>query len=74
MRLPIVAVPVPNTALARHPAFQDSIERLRAGGVRLLFDPDRYPLPTPNIGPPAAELFPWEALLDEIEHVRTELR
>src|SRR5690348_8015627 len=37
--LPIVAVPVPNIALAKHPAFQESVERLRSWGVRLLFDP-----------------------------------
>ncbi|MFL6140845.1 MAG: flavoprotein [Labedaea sp.] len=60
--LPMVAVPVPNVALAKHPAFVDSVERLRAWGVRLIFDPDRYPLPTPNMGPPAATLFPWDAL------------
>ncbi|MGH4016619.1 MAG: flavoprotein [Pseudonocardiaceae bacterium] len=69
--LPIVAVPVPNSALAKHPAFQESVERLHAWGVRLIFDPERYPLPTPNMGPPAAKLFPWDALLAEIHRVRT---
>jgi phosphopantothenoylcysteine synthetase/decarboxylase len=64
--LPIVAVPFPNIALARHPAFTRSLEQLRAWGVRLLFDPDVYPLPTPNMGPPAAGLFPWPALLAEL--------
>src|SRR6266540_7204790 len=64
--LPMVAVPVPNIALAKHPAFQESVERLRSWGVRLLFDPERYPLPTPNMGAPAAKLFPWDALIEEI--------
>ena len=71
--IPIVAVPVPNIALAKHPAFQESVERLRSWGVRLIFDPERYPLPTPNMGPPAAGLFPWEALHEQIKQVRTAL-
>ena len=64
--LPIVAVPVPNVALAKHPAFQESVERLRSWGVHLLYDPETYPLPTPNMGPPAAGLFPWEALAAQV--------
>jgi phosphopantothenoylcysteine synthetase/decarboxylase len=73
LELPIVAVPVPNVALAKHPAFQESVNRLRSWGVHVLFDPDQYPLPTPNMGPPAAELFPWDALSDRIEAIRTDL-
>lgn len=72
--VPIVAVPVPNIALAKHPAFQESVERLRAWSVRLIFDPERYPLPTPNMGPPAAKLFPWDALLEKISGIRTEVQ
>ena len=68
--IPIVAVLVPNVALAKHPAFQESLARLRAWGVRLIFDPEPYPLPTPNMGPPAAKLFPWEALLVKMAAVR----
>ena len=64
--LPIVAVPVPNVALAKHPAFQESVERLRNWGVHLIFDPQRYPLPAPNMGPPAAGLFPWGALVNQV--------
>jgi len=64
--LPIVAVPVPNVALAKHPAFRESVERLRSWGVHLLYDPETYPLPTPNMGPPAAGLFPWEALAAQV--------
>ena len=72
--LPVVAVPVPNTALAKHPAFQESIQRLRAWGVQLIFDPQRYPLPTPNMGPPAATLFPWDTLLTEINKMLAEVQ
>jgi hypothetical protein len=71
--VPIVAVPFPNIALARHPTFHNNIETLRSWGIRLIFDPDRHPLPTPNMGPPSAELFPWRALMSELAHVRREL-
>jgi phosphopantothenoylcysteine synthetase/decarboxylase len=71
--LPIVAVPTPNTALARHPAFVASIAALRSWGVRLLFDPEVYPLPTPNMGPSADALFPWQALEAAIAELYVQL-
>jgi len=64
--LPVIAVPTANVALIRHPAFVRSIAELRACGVRVLFDPERYRLPTPNMGAPGAALFPWDALVDEV--------
>jgi hypothetical protein len=64
--LPVVAVPFPNIALARRPAFRRSMTELEALGVRLVFDPDAYPLPTPNLGPASRDLFPWHALRDEL--------
>jgi phosphopantothenoylcysteine synthetase/decarboxylase len=70
MPLPIVAVPTPNVALARHPAFRASVSTLRSWGVHLMFDPDEYPLPTPNMGPPAAALFPWPALAQTVRDLR----
>jgi phosphopantothenoylcysteine synthetase/decarboxylase len=73
LRLPVVAVPTPSTALAQHPAFRESVARLRSWGVTILFDPERYPLPTPDTGPGAAELFPWAALLAEVAAIRTRL-
>jgi phosphopantothenoylcysteine synthetase/decarboxylase len=73
LALPIVAVPTPNIALARHPAFVESVARLRSWGVIVIFDPDVYPLPTPNMGPPAAALFPWEALTAEVAGLRRSL-
>jgi Flavoprotein len=39
-RLPVVAVPFINAAQAEHPAFQASVDRLRAAGVQLLYGPD----------------------------------
>ena len=65
-RLPVIAVPFPNQMLARHPAFITSIATLRTWGVRLIFDPQRYPLPVPSQGEPGSTLFPWPALRDEL--------
>lgn len=73
LRIPVVAVPNPSIALAKHPAFAESIARLRSWGVTVLFDPDTYPLPTPNMGPDAAELFPWGALTVQIRAMRINL-
>ena len=55
--LPIIAVPWPNAALARHPAFQRSVGLLREWGVRVIFDPCRIP---GAAGDPA--VFPWDEL------------
>jgi phosphopantothenoylcysteine synthetase/decarboxylase len=72
--LPVIAVPFPNVALAQHPAFHRSMRELRASGaVRLLFDPDTHPLPTPNLGPASRDLFPWVALSEEFHKLTTEL-
>ncbi|OLB81215.1 MAG: flavoprotein [Actinobacteria bacterium 13_2_20CM_2_71_6] len=71
--IPVVAVPNPSTALAKHPAFLESVARLRSWGVNVLFDPEVYPLPAPNMGPAAAELFPWETLAAEVATIRSGL-
>jgi phosphopantothenoylcysteine synthetase/decarboxylase len=67
LRLPVIAAPSPGTALAKHPAFVESVARLRSWGVTVLFDPETYPLATPDLGPSAPELFPWAALLAEVD-------
>ena len=71
--LPVVAVPFPNIALAQHPAFRRSMADLEALGVRLVFDPDTYPLPTPNLGPASRDLFPWQALREELAKLTAQL-
>jgi phosphopantothenoylcysteine synthetase/decarboxylase len=71
--LPVIAVPTASTALIRHPVFTRSVERLRQCGARVLFDPDVYPLPTPNMGAPGAALFPWDALFEELAAVAARL-
>ncbi|WP_229716386.1 flavoprotein [Mangrovihabitans endophyticus] len=72
--LPIIAVPTPNVALARHPAFIASVASLRSWGVDLMLDPSRWPLPTPNMGAPAASLFPWDDLARAASGLAQELR
>jgi phosphopantothenoylcysteine synthetase/decarboxylase len=65
---PIVAVPNPHVDLARHPAFGRSVEFLRGCGVRVLFDPELYPLP--NGGNDPREIFPWDALKSVVAELR----
>ncbi|GII79482.1 flavoprotein [Sphaerisporangium rufum] len=69
--LPIVAVPWPNVALARHPAFPASVALLRKAGVTVVLDFDR--LPAPNSGAPGAASFPWDDLYRELRVVRSRL-
>jgi hypothetical protein len=57
-RLPMVALPFINAAQAEHPAFQGSIDRLRAAGVRLLYGPDVLELHEPGTGSQRVGLFP----------------
>jgi phosphopantothenoylcysteine synthetase/decarboxylase len=71
---PITAVPNPNVTLAKHPAFARSVSFLRDCGVNVLFDPDKYPLPTPNLGEASRDLFPWHALKDAVTAVRGRLK
>lgn len=69
---PIIAVPNPNETLARHPAFLRSVGFLRENGVRVLFDPAVYPLPAPNEGESSRDVFPWEAVREELSKAVTE--
>jgi len=67
--LPIVTVPWPNAALARHPAFGRSISTLRDCGVRVILDPGRLP----DDDNPGQAGFPWGELRAELTRMRTEL-
>jgi hypothetical protein len=67
--LPIVTVPWPNAALARHPAFGRSISTLRECGVRVIFDAGHLP---DDDNPGRAE-FPWGELRAELARMRTAL-
>jgi len=68
--LPIVTVPWPNTALARHPAFGRSIGVLRDCGVTVIFDQENLP----DDNAPGQASFPWDPLRAELARVRAGLR
>lgn len=65
--LPIVAVPWPNQALAKHPAFPGSVARLKEWGVRIILDWDR--LPAAGSGVPGTETFPWDDLHEALHAI-----
>jgi phosphopantothenoylcysteine synthetase/decarboxylase len=67
--LPIVTVPWPNVALARHPAFGRSISTLRGCGIMVIFDPGRLP----DDDQPGQAEFPWDELRAELARMRTAL-
>jgi len=64
--LPIVAVPFTNAAMAAHPAFAESIARLRSWGVSVLFGEDVLPLHAPGTGERHLDAFPWRRALDTL--------
>jgi phosphopantothenoylcysteine synthetase/decarboxylase len=69
-RLPVVALPFINAAQAQHPAFQDSIDRLRAAGVQLLYGPDVLELHEPGTGSQRVASFPWQVTLKAVDASR----
>jgi phosphopantothenoylcysteine synthetase/decarboxylase len=68
---PIIAVPWPNVALARHPVFPRSVAELREWGISVLLDPDS--LPSPNSGEAGKGTFPWAELHEQLTAVRRRL-
>ncbi|MFE9018410.1 flavoprotein [Streptomyces sp. NPDC007808] len=64
--LPVVVFPRVNAAHARHPAWQHHIGTLRAGGVRIIYGPEVWPLYEPREAPAGREL-PWGAVLDAVD-------
>lgn len=65
--LPIVALPFTNRAMAAHPAFAESIARLRSWGVTMLYGDDVVELPEPGAGENATMQFPWHLPLDALD-------
>ncbi|MFC7244523.1 flavoprotein [Catellatospora aurea] len=65
--LPIVAMPFTNAAMARHPAFQENIVRLRGWGITVLYGDDVLKLPAPGEGDGYRHEFPWALALDAVE-------
>jgi phosphopantothenoylcysteine synthetase/decarboxylase len=63
--VPILAVPLLKAELARHLAFERSLETLRAMGVRVLFDPS---------APPQSRMPSWPRVLEELHAVIEDLQ
>lgn len=62
-KLPTVALPFTNYAHAAHPAFGESIAKLRSWGVAVLYGPDVYPLHEPGTGDQHLDIYPWDTAL-----------
>jgi phosphopantothenoylcysteine synthetase/decarboxylase len=67
--LPIVVLPFTNRAHAAHPAFDESIRKLRSWGVRVLYGPDIYPLHAPGTGSQYLDTFPWHLTLESLKQM-----
>jgi phosphopantothenoylcysteine synthetase/decarboxylase len=64
--LPIVAMPYTNAAMAAHPAFRESVIRLRGWGIAVLFGDDVIPLHAPGTIESHVDEFPWHLTLDAL--------
>lgn len=60
--VPIVAAPNVNPALARHPAFQRSLQELREWGVKVLYE---------RVARPPLWMVGWERIAEELSHSAT---
>jgi hypothetical protein len=66
MDLPIVAMPYTNTAMAAHPAFGESIARLRSWGVTLLYGDEVLKPHRPRTGQHRLAAFPWQLVVEAL--------
>jgi phosphopantothenoylcysteine synthetase/decarboxylase len=69
--LPIVAVPYTNAAMARHPAFLESLARLRGWGITVLFGEHVLRLHAPGTMEGHIDQFPWQLALDALRERTT---
>ncbi|BCB79015.1 flavoprotein [Phytohabitans flavus] len=63
--LPIVAMPYTNEVMGAHPAFRESLDRLRGWGITVLFGDD-FPLHPPGTGEQHRDTFPWGQALEAL--------
>ena len=66
-KLPMIVLPFTNSAHAAHPAFGESIARLRSWGVGVLYGHDVYPFHAPGTGGEFIESFPWHLALEALK-------
>ena len=57
--IPLVALPFTNAAMAAHPAFEESVRRLRSWGVTVLYGDDVIRLHAPGTGEAYVDDIPW---------------
>ena len=57
--IPLVALPFTNAAMAAHPAFEESVRRLRSWGVTVLYGDDVIRLHAPGTGEAYIDEIPW---------------
>ena len=68
---PIVALPFTNLAMAAHPAFGESVARLREWGVTVLYGDDVIRLHLPGMGESLVDHIPWHLALAALPPVAT---
>lgn len=64
--IPVVVLPFVNTALAGRAAFRNSVEQLRAEGVRVLLGPGQFEPHPPSTGGERMETYPWALALENL--------
>jgi Phosphopantothenoylcysteine synthetase/decarboxylase len=65
--LPIAVLPFVNTALAGNPVFGESVARLRAAGVTVLYGPGGFTPHAPRTGGAQFAAYPWHLALEAVE-------
>lgn len=69
LKLPVVVMPFLDSALAAHPAFENSVAVLRRAGVRVLLGPEVYEPQAPGTGPQVLVSYPWSAGVKAVEEL-----
>lgn len=69
--LPLVVLPFLNTDLAAHPAFEQSVQRLRAWGVTVLYGPGGFQPHAAGAGGQRVTEFPWSLAVATIRELST---
>jgi phosphopantothenoylcysteine synthetase/decarboxylase len=67
--IPLVVLPFLNAALAANPAFEQSVNALRANGVHILLGPGQSEPHPPGTGESRIDTFPWHLALQHAERL-----
>ena len=69
--LPLVVLPFLNVDLAAHPAFEQSVQRLRSWGVTVLYGPGGFQPHPAGAGGQRAREFPWSLAVATVQELST---